>query len=376
MSTERHTQPERTPLERRLAARLKSAPIGECLSFEQILALARQGRRAPGYHTLMQHVITCAECRQAVLQARALVRAQRPAWARWLQQLATLRPLVWAPAVGVAVLALVFLLWYGRGTKQQQLAANLPAREMPSVAAAQPEAPRAPADTRRSVAVSPRLAEARPAVPAPQRAFLPPSQRELQQAAKYPSFVGSAVQLFTQVAATLGKRSAPEAAAPPIEFIQPDLQRNLSIPPRTRRFQWKPVAEASSYLFFLKRVGGGIVAQATLNADQNEFTLEAPLPPAQYEVHLVAQLPSRALSLRREFYVLFPELQQRYEWAQQHAEKLPLLSAAVFYEIDRFEDALRCIERAAQKYPNDPLVAQWRRIIQIRISLRVGEYSE
>ncbi|MDW8105935.1 MAG: hypothetical protein RMK45_00490 [Armatimonadota bacterium] len=376
MRAERQMQTGRTPLERRLAAHIKNTPIGECLSFEQILALARQGRHVPSYHALMQHVITCAECRRAVLQARALVRAQRPAWTRWLQRLAVPRPLAWAPAVSIAVLALVFLFWYGRGTKQQQLAANPTIHEAPSVATVQPSAPHALADTERPVAVPPRLAEARPTPPPSQRAPVPSSQHELQQAARYPSFVDSAVQLLTQAAATLGKRSVPAVATPPLEFVQPDLQRNVSILPQTRHFQWKPVAEAIGYLFILRRVGGGTVAQATLNANQNEFTLETPLSPAQYEVHLVAQLPSHTLSLRREFYVLPPKAQRRYEWAQQHAEKSPLLSAAVFYEIDRFEDALRCIERAAQKYPNDPLVAQWRKVIQTRISLRTSEYSE
>ncbi|MCS7301534.1 MAG: hypothetical protein NZ556_08295, partial [Fimbriimonadales bacterium] len=373
----RQSQAQRTPLERRLAARLKNTPVGECLSLEQILTLVREGRRAPNYYALMQHVITCTECRQAVLQARALVQAQRPSWARWLQRLALPRPLIWAPAVGVATVLLLFFVSYQRNPSQQQLALQPTNRQAePAVSVAPHDAAGTTADTTRSGTAHPRVADSRLAQPPQERPPAPLSSDELQQAARYPSFVRDAVQILSQAAATLGMRSVPDAAAPPLEFTQPDLQRNISVMSQNRRFQWKPVPEALGYQFVLRRVNGSILAETTLGADQTEFTLDAPLPPAQYEVRLVAQLPDKTLSLRREFYVLNAELQQRYEWAQRHAEKSPLLCAAVFYQIDRFEDALRCIERAVQKYPNDPRVNRWREVIQTRLNLRLGEYGE
>ncbi|MCX7993239.1 MAG: hypothetical protein N2651_06175 [Fimbriimonadales bacterium] len=375
MKTEWQAQVEPTPLERRLRARLRHVSIGSCLSFEQLLTLARQGHHAPNYHTLMQHVITCRECRQMVLQARALVQAQRPSWARWLQRLALLRPLMWAPAAGVAALALAFFLWQGREANQRIAENPTGNAGEPSVSIAQHDtSPTSMGGTQSGTAL-PQLADSRLTQPEPERPPAPPSQRELQQAAQYPSFVGNAVKLLSQAAATLGNRSASNTVTPWLEFIQPDLQRNISILPQTRRFQWTPVAEASGYLFILRRTDGDTIAQATLAADKNEFTLDAPLPPAQYEVRIVAQLPDQARTLRREFYVLNPEQQQRYAWAQQYAEKSPLLSAAVFYQIDRFEDALRCVERAARKYPNDPQVDLWRRVVQLRINLRLGEYD-
>ncbi len=76
-----------TPLERRLAARLRHAPTGPCLDFEQLTELARRGRRTPDYHALMLHIVSCPACRRSYLQTRAIVQAQRPRWWQWLQRL-------------------------------------------------------------------------------------------------------------------------------------------------------------------------------------------------------------------------------------------------------------------------------------------------
>ncbi len=76
-----------TPLERRLAARLRHAPAGACLEFEQFIELARRGRRTPNYHALMLHIVSCPECRRSYLQTRAIVQAQRPRLIRWLSRL-------------------------------------------------------------------------------------------------------------------------------------------------------------------------------------------------------------------------------------------------------------------------------------------------
>lgn len=79
-----------TPLERRLAARLKRAPTGACLDFDQMVALARRGRRAPHYRMFMTHIVSCPLCRRSYLQIRAVVQTQQPCltrhlnrWLRW-----------------------------------------------------------------------------------------------------------------------------------------------------------------------------------------------------------------------------------------------------------------------------------------------------
>jgi hypothetical protein len=369
---------ERTPLERRLATRLKGAAIGECLSFEQLISLARRGRRAPEYYTLMPHVISCPACRKAVLQARALVQAQRPSLARWLQRLALPRPIVWAPALGVVALA--FFLWRNGSAPQNQIATQPPTDSEPSVVVAQPERAGEPQAESRPVESDPRIAEARPKPPASPRAPLTPapptSQRELQVARQLPAFVREAVSLVNQAAA-LTTRSAPAPAKPAIEFLQPDLQHNGSLTNDTVRFQWLPVSGAQGYRFTLQRADGGVVATADLNAEQTEYTLSAPLQAGEYEIAISAVMSeSPTRTLRRQFYVLDAAQQRRYEWAQQHADELPLLSAAVFYSIDRYADALSSVEAAARKYPNDKRVSQWRKLIEARLNLQAGESSQ
>ncbi|MDW8106900.1 MAG: hypothetical protein RMK45_05405 [Armatimonadota bacterium] len=67
---------------------------------------------------------------------------------------------------------------------------------------------------------------------------------------------------------------------------------------------------------------------------------------------------------------------QQLAWARQHACEKPLLCAAVFYQIDRYAEALVCLERAARRYTDDPLVARWRAVVQQRIQQRACERNE
>jgi hypothetical protein len=324
------------------------------------MTLARRGRRSPDYYALMPHVISCPACRRAVLQARALVQAQRPSLARWLQRLALPRPIVWAPALGVVALA--YFLWRNGSAPQNQIATQPPTDSEPSVVVAQPERTDEPQAESRPVESDSRIAEVRPKPPASPRAPVTPepptSQHEVQIASQLPAFVREAVSLVNQAAA-LTTRSAPAPAKPAIEFLQPDLQHNGSLTNDTVRFQWSPVSGAQGYRFTLQRANGGVIAAAELNAEQTEYILNAPLQAGEYEIAISAAMSESLTStLRREFYVLDAEQQRRYEWARQHADELPLLSAAVFYSIDRYADALNSIERAAQKYPNDKRVSQ------------------
>lgn len=368
----------RTPLERRLGHHLSAQPSGECLSLEQLTALARLGRRAPEYRELMHHVITCPACRQALLQARALVRAQRPRPLIWLQEVLLPRPLVWMPALGALVIV-ALLVWYGRGTPSQ--VASVAPREPATTAAPMPEVPTPPA--KRSSQPTPQLAQERvkppaSAAPPPSRETpqLPASQRELQAARQYAAFVQQAVRLLQQATAALEMRTMPRPATPWLSFVEPDLLNNAALEPNTRRFRWQPVPDAEGYEVKLIRASdGATLAAATLDAAQTELVLEAPLPAGSYELHLIAFQGLRQQTAHVRFYVLNAEQLQQLQWARHHAQDKPLLSAAVFYQIDRYKEALECLERAAQKYPNDAQVEKWRAVVQARLRLRASEFA-
>lgn len=368
----------RTSLEGRLGRHLSARPLGECLSLEQLTALARLGRKAPEYRELMQHVITCPACRQALLQARALVRAQRPRVLVWLQEVLLPRPLVWMPALGALVIV-ALLIWYGRGTPSQT--ASVAPREPSTAAAPAQEVPAPPAE--RLSQPTPQLAQERvkpPASAAPQAPRttppLPASQRELQTARQYAAFVQQAVGLLQQAAAALEMRTVPRPATPWLNFVEPDLLNNAALEPNTRRFRWQPVPDAEGYEVKLIRVSDGTtLAAATLDATQTELVLDAPLPAGSYELHLTAFQGLQQKTARVMFYVLDVEQLQQLQWARQHAQDKPLLSAAVFYQIDRYGEALECLERAAQQYPSDPQVEKWRAVVQARLRLRASEFA-
>ena len=76
-----------TPLERKLSRRLRHAPSGACLDFEQVVEVARRGRRATNYYARMAHIISCPVCRRSYLQARQIIEAHRPRLVRWLRRL-------------------------------------------------------------------------------------------------------------------------------------------------------------------------------------------------------------------------------------------------------------------------------------------------
>lgn len=119
----------KTPVERQLKQRLRYAPIGKCLTFEQFLEVAKRGRRAAGYYELMTHIISCPACRRAYLELRVILQAQRPSLARWLSRLTTPRLPQWALATGFAGVVFAFAVWalYTKPESNTLLASNPPA---------------------------------------------------------------------------------------------------------------------------------------------------------------------------------------------------------------------------------------------------------
>lgn len=364
----------RTPLERRLSARLRHAPRGDCLDFDQLTELARRGRRTPHYYAWMSHIVSCPACRRAYLQTRALIRAQRPRLMRFLSRLTMPKPLVWASATAGAAAVFAFLFWQAR-----EPATDLAAQQLgrPPVTVLQPSNPLAAADARQGEADTPVLADSRltPRPPATPAGSLPASAQELQAASRFGAFVQEAVELLQQAVAQLGTRAATmPPATSGIRLTQPELESNYSLEPGQLVFRWTPVESAQGYAVRLIHLGDGSdVLNTQLDAAQAEFTLSEPLPPGEYELTITVQEGARQRAYRKRFYVLNAEQLEQLNWARRHASSQPLLSAAVFYKIDRYGEALQAIERALQKFPNDPLVQRWRDVIQRRLSQRQAE---
>ena len=135
---------DRTPVERQLKRRLRHAPIGKCLTFEQFLEMAKRGRRAAGYYELMTHIISCPACRRAYLELRVILQAQRPSLVRWLSRLTTPRLPQWTLATGFAGVVFAFAVWalYPKPESNTLLASNPPAPKVHS--GAQSNAPTTP----------------------------------------------------------------------------------------------------------------------------------------------------------------------------------------------------------------------------------------
>lgn len=354
-----------TPLERRLSRRLRHAPSGACLDFEQIVELARRGRRATDYYARMAHVISCPSCRRAYLQARQIIEAQRPSLVHWFKRFRLPITLTFAPATAVAAVVFAVMLWQVR--TPQTLG------EPTVIAATHDSEPSAAGDLRADT--QPReIADSRLTAPS-----APPlsTQEELRRARQLPAFVGSAVAWMQQSVAQLAVRSDKQPKTPWLRLSNPDIESNSAIESGMVFFQWAPVANATGYQVRLTRADQQEpIAEATLNPAQTRLTLDKPLRPGEYTLTITVQRGEESRTLRREFYVLNAEQQRALRWARENAQQYPLLSAAVFYENDRYTDALRCIERASKEYPNDRLVDQWRKRVKARISQRLAEFEE
>ncbi|MCX7992447.1 MAG: tetratricopeptide repeat protein [Fimbriimonadales bacterium] len=135
-----------TPLERRLAARLRHAPLGLCLTFEQFTDLAQHGRRCPNYHAHMLHLVSCPACRRAYLELRALLRLQRPSLSCWLRRIALPQFPQWALASGAAFSVFALALWtfYPRTPNPQLVATEPRGPSYMGIAQKPPEDPNRP----------------------------------------------------------------------------------------------------------------------------------------------------------------------------------------------------------------------------------------
>jgi hypothetical protein len=198
------------------------------------------------------------------------------------------------------------------------------------------------------------------------------------------SFLREAAGAFTAIL-TAGSRAidadAPNLQAPPIRLLEPDIERNAAIASTRPAFRWQPVAQATGYTLQIREADSlRVLVETTLDATQTHYLLppEATLACGdEYEIVLTALREGvEPLTLRRRFSVLSDEQHKRWEWAQQHERTHPLLSAMVYYyHLDRYGDALRCLQRAKQRYPHDTEIIRWLTLVEQRIRQREAEFS-
>jgi hypothetical protein len=362
----------RTPLERRLSVRLKDAPAGTCLTFEQLLELARRGRRATDYHALMLHIVSCPACRSSYLQMRAIIKAQRPSLKRWLSRFVA--PKIWVHAFATGAAALIFALFFW----QTRLPAPPPGVQ-PSgspIVRVQSSEPSSSNSPMRDAGTLPQLADSRTKPPSFNSTILSSVERELQSAGQYASFVEEAVQ-FVSSLTSLTTRSDGQRPQPWLHLKRPDIESNSSIEPGAVSFEWLPVENATGYRVRVDSAGEAYrtIEETRLEPTETQFTLREPLPAGEYELTIIVEQAGQERVYRRKFYVLNTERLHQLEWARQHIESKPLLSAAVFYALDRYAEALVSLKHAARRHSNDPLVKQWGALVEERVQERKAEFT-
>ncbi|MEN3000414.1 MAG: hypothetical protein ABDI19_01070, partial [Armatimonadota bacterium] len=357
---------------------LRHHPEGECLDFDQFLELVRKGRRARDYYRLMRHISTCLECRRAYLQLRAIEQAQQVGWLARLRQRLAIPHAVWVPAAGAVAVALALVWWLFQPSKQQM--AQQPSTATPYADQAMMHPPELKLPT-----AEPKLAPERPREPRPpvEPSGVPqsPIQRELASLKRVEPFLREAARAFATLPSIPQVRGGQTPSKPPMEWLQPDIERNAAIPDTQPTFEWRPVPNAVGYRLQIRPTESDQQSLSVeLNAAQTRFTLpaeQALQPGVEYEIALAALLEGdKRLIVHRKFYVLSKEQLGAFRWAREHAEKTPLLSAMVFYyQLDRYTDALACLEYARQKYPQEKRIAQWLEAIQARIVQRQTEFT-
>ncbi len=367
----------RTPLEKQLGAEMREHAEGECLSFEQMWAVAQRGHQAPDYHRAMRHIAACSDCRRAYLELRAIEHMRRQESLRRVRQLLG-QHLAWVPAVGVAVaaVALAWWLWTPRSTQIAQQSPILVRPEPPTTLVA-PE-PKGTSTTPRLANETPRAIEPPTELPRPKT----PLEREIASLKKIEPFIREAVSAFTALVAADGIRSDDRnLQAPPIRLLMPDIEQNAAIADTRPTFHWQPIEQATSYQLQIREAGSSqLLIETTLDRIQTHYGL----PPAatlarggKYELLIIAsQDGEEPITLQRRFRVLSEGERNKWEWAQRHERTHPLLSAMVYYyHLDRYTDALRCLQRARKQYPHDTQITRWLALVEQRIRQREAEFS-
>jgi hypothetical protein len=424
---------DRTPVERQLRQRLRSAPLGRCLTFEQFLELAKRGQRATGYYEQMTHIISCPACRRAYLELRVILKAQRPSLARWLSRLTTPRLPQWTLATGFAGVVFAFAVWalYPKPASNTLIASNPPAPKVHS--GAQSNAPTTPPNSQiaqlpqnptvpkqeknqrvdseqkpksgigtathkkvgngRGVVIAKKqpsqnggngsqsqvpqtkqgrsdrtqIAQKEPGTPSPQ-----PSGAAKMQGSPLEQELASVGRLLSQGAESLSRTLASLAqgravrggrsaqGVQQITVLQPDLRETDLLEDTTVTLQWEPVAGATQYIVVLRRRDTGeTLLGEELPATQIQLQLRSLAPGGEYELILSAPRGERAtLKTVLSFQVMSDAQRAQLRWARQNVSKAPLVAGLLFYQLERYREAVDALEKAQQLYPDDEEVSR------------------
>lgn len=286
------------------------------LSAEQIVELATRGRRCRRYDEYIDHITVCPICRETykqLLQAEASARAARKfSWAPVLR--------FGVPVAAAAMLILFFSLraLLGGGSEPSGL------RQVNGI--------------------------------------------WYEGAARLPGWAFAAATQFS-TPPELPTRTE-QTLQPAIRLLRPD-PANAALENLTPEFRWTPVPDAVRYRAWLERGDGQLrinltVKGASATLPQNEPLKAGVLYRLTIEALAAGELAGDGLRTTYEFRTLTPDEQAQLRWARQNRAQAPRASAVIFYQLGLYTDALDTLNTL----PNEPIIEQWRAIIQAQLNTR------
>jgi len=146
----------------------------------------------------------------------------------------------------------------------------------------------------------------------------------------------------------------------PIRILQPDLSETDLLEDTTLTLRWSPVEDAVRYRLTLRHSDTGeTLLEEELPATQTQFQLRSLASGNEYELILSAPRGERAtLKTEIRFRVMSEAQRAQLRWARQNASEAPLVAGLVFYQLERYQEALDALQRAQQKYPNDEAITR------------------
>lgn len=284
------------------------------LDAEQILELVERGRRHKRYDEYIDHIAECAVCRETYKQLLLAESAGRAA--RRQRTVIALRFLLPAAA------AVMLILFFGARALLSSGSETAGLREVNGV--------------------------------------------WYEGATRLPDWALAAATQFERPPAPTRDASAETPRA--VRLIRPN-PANAAVESLTPDFQWEPVPDAVRYRVRLERADGSHALnlkvdgeRATLPEDER---LEAGV---SYRLTIEAlaadELAGDGLKTVYEFRTLTPDEQQQLRWARENRMQAPRACAVIFYRLGFYADALETLD----EMPNEPIVQQWREIIQSSIT--------
>ena len=356
----------RTLVERRLMQRLRHAPLGECLTFEQFLELAKHGRRTAGYYEQMAHIISCPACRRAYLELRVILQAQRPSLARWLSRLTTPRLPQWALATGFAGVVFAFAVWalYPKPASNTLIASNPPAQKRDQIAQLPQNSPENGASGQ-SGSLSGGSGGGSSSGGSGGGSSPNQSSPLQQELAQVGNLISRGAEALSRTLASLAQGGVVRGGedtrgSQQIRILQPDLSETNLLEDTTPTLRWSPVEGATRYRLTLRRSDTGeTVLEEELPATQTQFQLRTLAAEGEYELLLSAPRGEHStLKITLQFRVMSSAERADLQWARQNATQTPLVAGLIFYQLERYQEALAALERAQQKYPNEEQISR------------------